>query len=76
VPEHELVQVGLQMLGADSVVDADDRPLEQRPEALNPHRMHVSVHEGLGMGDGFVSSTASGGGEERGQGGAGSDLDS
>jgi len=34
-PEHELIQVGLKILGADAVVDADDNPVEQTPKVLS-----------------------------------------
>jgi hypothetical protein len=42
-PEGHLVKVGVQMLGAQVMVGAHNRPLEQRPDALN----RVGVNVGL-----------------------------
>ena len=48
-PEYEFIQVGLEVFGGHSVIDADDCSLEQAPEAFNTHGMDVSVHERPGM---------------------------
>jgi len=52
--EDELVQVCLEVLGRDTVVDTNDRSLEEGPEGFDAHGMDVAFDEGLGMADGPV----------------------
>lgn len=52
--ENELIQVCLQVFGADSVIHADDCPFEQAPEAFNAVGVDVSVHERLFVTDSLV----------------------
>jgi len=62
VPERELVQVGLQVLRRDTVIGANDCPLEQRPERLNALSMDVAIHERFGMANGLVGQLGISGG--------------
>src|SRR5437016_2179630 len=43
-PEGHLVKVGGQMLDAELVVGADDRALEERPDALYRVGMHIGPY--------------------------------
>ncbi len=58
--KDKLIRIGLEILSRHTMINTDDCSLEQAPEVLNPHRMNVSVDEGLGMTYDFMSSTASG----------------
>jgi len=59
-PEDEFIEIDLKVFSGYSMVDSDDRSLEQTPEVLHAHRVDVSVDERLGMTDGFMPSTTSG----------------
>jgi len=47
--EHELIQVGLEVLSRNTVINADDRSFEERPERLDSHYVYVPVDERLRM---------------------------
>jgi len=57
--EDELIEVGLEVFSRYTMVDTDNRSLEEAPEVLHPHRVDVSVDECLGVADGFMLSTSS-----------------
>lgn len=59
--EGKLVKVSLKVLRGYPVIHADDRSLEQTPEALDTHGVDVAVHEGLEMADGFMPTITGGG---------------
>jgi len=65
-PERKLVEVGLEVLRRDTLADTDDRSLEQRPERLDAHDVHVPIHERLSMVDGRVGVSDSGSDPPRG----------
>jgi len=50
-PKHELIQIGLEVFRGHPMVYADDRSLEQAPEALNALCVDVPVDVGLGVVD-------------------------
>jgi len=53
-PKDKLIQIGLEILGRDTMIDTNDRPFKQRPEVLDTHCVNVTIDERLGVNDSLV----------------------